>query len=79
MPAGWTRSKSGSAPGAARLNEDFVQGTVWSGQQVQAWVLAKFGKQVHLARSYEFMRAAGFSPQKPRPRHVKGNEQAKEK
>ena len=63
---------------AARLNEDFVQGTVWSGQQVQAWVLAKFGKQVHLARSYEFMRAAGFSPQKPRPRHVKGNEQAKE-
>ena len=63
---------------AARLNEDFVQGMVWSGQQVQAWVLAKFGKQVHLARSYEFMRAAGFSPQKPRPRHVKGNEQAKE-
>ena len=51
---------------------------MWSGLQVQAWVLAEYGKKVHLARSYEFMRAAGFSPQKPRPRHVKGDEQAKE-
>ena len=63
---------------AARLKEDFAQGTVWTGQAVQAWLLAEYGKDVHLARSYEFMRAAGFSPQKPRPRHVKGDEQAKE-
>lgn len=63
---------------AARLKEDFAQGTVWSGQQVQAWILAEYGKDVYLSRSYEFMRAAGFSPQKPRPRHVKGDEQVKE-
>ena len=63
---------------AARLKEDFAQGTVWTGQAVQAWLLAEYDKDVHLARSYEFMRAAGFSPQKPRPRHVKGDEQAKE-
>ena len=63
---------------AARLHVDFAQGKVWSGLQVQAWLLAEYGKEVHLARSYEFMRSAGFSPQKPRPRHVNGDEQAKE-
>ena len=36
---------------AARLNEDFVRGTVWSGQQVQAWILAGYGKDVYLSRS----------------------------
>ena len=51
---------------------------MWSGLQVQAWIQAEYGKDVYLSRSYEFMRAAGFSPQKPRPRHVNGDEQAKE-
>ncbi|MBZ9753636.1 winged helix-turn-helix domain-containing protein [Deinococcus sp. HMF7604] len=62
---------------AARLHADFAQGIVWSGKQVQDWVHAQFGKTVHLGRTYEFMRAAGFSPQKPRPRHVGGDEAAK--
>lgn len=62
---------------AARLHADFEQGIVWSGKQVQAWVQATTGKTVHLGRTYEFMRAAGFSPQKPRPQHVKGDEAAK--
>ena len=62
---------------AARLHADFEQGIVWSGKDVQTWVQAQFGKTVHLSRTYEFMRAAGFSPQKPRPRHVKGDETVK--
>lgn len=62
---------------AAQLQADFEQGTVWSGKDVQAWVHEQYGKTVHLGRTYEFMRSAGFSPQKPRPRHVKSDEAAK--
>jgi transposase len=63
---------------AARVAQDFEQGIVWEGKQVQAWIQAQFGKTVYLGRTYEFLRAAGFSPQKPRPHHVKGDELAKE-
>ena len=59
---------------AARLQADFEQGIVWSGKDVQMWVLEQCGKTVYLGRTYEFMQAAGFSLQKPRPRHVKGDE-----
>ncbi|WP_188970640.1 winged helix-turn-helix domain-containing protein [Deinococcus aerolatus] len=52
---------------AARLREDFEQGIVWSGKDVQTWVLEQCGKTVYLGRTYEFMRAAGFSPQNPGP------------
>ncbi|MBZ9753593.1 winged helix-turn-helix domain-containing protein [Deinococcus sp. HMF7604] len=62
---------------AARLHADFEQGLVWSGKEVQDWVRETTGKTVHLGRTYELMRAAGFSPQKPRPRHVNGDEVAK--
>ncbi|WP_188973350.1 winged helix-turn-helix domain-containing protein [Deinococcus aerolatus] len=58
---------------AARLREDFDQGIFWSGKMVQDWVQAHFGKTVYLSRTYEFMRLAGFSPQRPRPRHVGGD------
>ncbi|WP_157461743.1 winged helix-turn-helix domain-containing protein [Deinococcus arboris] len=61
---------------AAQLHADFEQGLVWSGKDVQAWVREHCGKTVYLGRAYEFMRAAGFSPQQPRPRHVKGDEAA---
>ena len=63
---------------AACLRSNFEQKIVWEGKQVQDWLLQTYGKQVYLSRTYEFMRAAGFSPQKPRPRHVKGDEAAKE-
>lgn len=58
---------------AARLHEDFQHGIVWEGKQLQAWILKEFGKEVYLGRTYEFMRAAGLSPQQPRPQHVKGD------
>ena len=63
---------------AARLHSDFKQQIVWEGKQVQDWILQTYGKQVYVSRTYEFMRAAGFSPQKPRPRHINGDEAAKE-
>lgn len=63
---------------AAQLHADFKQGVVWEGKRLQGWIKEQFGKEVYLGRTYEFMRAAGFSPQKPRPQHVKGDEAAKE-
>ena len=63
---------------AARLHSDFQQQIVWDGKQVKDWLLETYGKQVYVSRTYEFMRAAGFSPQKPRPRHTKGDDAAKE-
>lgn len=63
---------------AARLQEDFEQGIVWDGKKVQAWIQHEFGKEVYLGRTYELMRAAGLSPQKPRPQHVNGDQIAKE-
>lgn len=58
---------------AARLQADFEQGIVWDGKELQAWIKQDFGKDVYLSRTYEFMRSAGLSPQKPRPHHAKGD------
>ena len=63
---------------AAQLHADFAQGVVWEGKRLQEWIKEQFGKEVYLGRTYEFMRAAGFSPQQPRPQHVKGDQAAKE-
>ncbi len=63
---------------AAQLQQDFDQGIVWEGKQVQAWVKEQFGKDVYLGRTYEWLRAAGFTLQKPRPQHVNGDLAAKE-
>lgn len=63
---------------AAQLHTDFEQGVVWEGKRLQGWIKEQFGKEVYLGRTYEFMRAAGFSPQKPRPQHVKGDQATKE-
>nr|WP_272916879.1 winged helix-turn-helix domain-containing protein [Deinococcus xianganensis] len=63
---------------ATRLHADFEQDIVWSGKDVQNWLQEQYGLSVHLGRTYEFLRAAGFPPQRPRPRHVGGDEAAKE-
>ncbi|GGR23756.1 winged helix-turn-helix domain-containing protein [Deinococcus ruber] len=63
---------------AARLHRDVQQQIVWAGKQVQDWMLQTSGKQVSVSRTYEFMRAAGFSPQNPRPRQINGDEAVKE-
>lgn len=61
-----------------QLHADFEQGVVWDGKQVQTWIQTEFGKDVYIGRTYEFMRAAGFSPQRPRPQHVGSDADARE-
>lgn len=63
---------------AAQLHDDFAQGILWDGKKLHAWVRREFGKEVHLARVYEWLHAAGFSKQKPRPRHTGSSDEARE-
>lgn len=63
---------------AAAIKQDYDNGIVWDGKKGQAWVKERFGKEIYLGRSYEQMHAAGFSPQKPRPQHAKGDPVAQE-
>lgn len=63
---------------AQQLHADYEQGIVWDGKQVQTWIQREFGKDVYIGRTYEFMRAAGFSPQRPRPQHVGSDAAARE-
>ena len=63
---------------AARLHADFEQGIVWDGQKVVRWIKEQYGKDVYLSRTYELMRAAGFSPRQLRPQHIRGDPVAKE-
>ncbi|CAA9368908.1 MAG: hypothetical protein AVDCRST_MAG93-8232 [uncultured Chloroflexia bacterium] len=63
---------------AARLATDFEAGIVWDGPTLQRWIKEELGKDVYLGRTYEFMRAAGFSPRQLRPQHVKGDPAAQD-
>ena len=63
---------------AAALQQDFDQGVVWDGNRAQSWVKEVLGKEIYLGRGYERMHQAGFSPQRPRPQHKKGDPVAKE-
>lgn len=48
---------------------------IWTGRKVAAWIAKKTGKEkVWAQRGWEYLKACGYSVQKPRPRHQKGDE-----
>lgn len=51
---------------------------VWSGKAVVAWVKEQLGKDIDLARSYDYLKRLGFSLQRPRPRHAQADEAAQD-
>jgi transposase len=44
-------------------------GGLWTAKKVAAWINKKAGKHVHPTTAWRAMRASGFTPQVPRPRH----------
>lgn len=52
---------------------DELGGGVWNGAKVALWLEQQLGRRVHRQRGQEALRAAGFSCQVPRPRHVKAD------
>jgi transposase len=51
---------------------------VWSGKKVVAWIKEHVGKDIHLARSYDYLERLGFSLQRPRPRHAEADVEAQD-
>ena len=63
---------------AQAIRADYAQEIVWNGTRVQQWIKTTLGKDVYLARAYEFLDAVGFSQQTARPRHVEADDTAQE-
>lgn len=51
-----------------RLEADAARNVSWSGRDVQTWLREEYGLTVHLGRTYELLRAAGFAPRGARVR-----------
>ena len=61
------------------VRKDFEKGVVWDGAKVVRWLRRELDKDVHISRAYEALAAIGFSPQLPRPAHIKADRLAQER
>ena len=53
-------------------------GGLWTGPKLRAWVREHFQKELSLSPIYRFLEEAGFSLQRPRPQHRRGDGEAQE-
>jgi transposase len=59
------------------LQEPPEEGGIWNGPKVARWIAKKTGRQqVHPQRGWDYLRRLNYSGQRPRPRHVKADEEA---
>lgn len=85
------RDKRGEGKGAKKLlsdeemllfgqivRKDYEKGVIWNGKKVVEWVKEELGKEIYVSRGYEMLGAIGFSVQRVRPRHVKGDKEKQE-
>jgi transposase len=50
----------------------------WSGPQVARWMSERLGRTVWAQQGWVYLRRLGFTPHRPRPRHVKADAAAQE-
>jgi len=60
------------------VRRDYEEGILWNGKKVVGWVKEELGKELYVSRGYEMLGAIGFSVQRVRPRHVKGDKEKQE-
>ena len=48
-----------------------LDGGLWTGPKVAAWMAARLGREVWPQRGWDYLRKLGHSPQVPRPRNAK--------
>ncbi len=61
----------------AALAEPPPGGGLWTCAKVAAWIAARTGREaVPVQRGWVYLRRAGYSPQVPRPRHVRAADAA---
>lgn len=58
---------AGTAALATALTGPAPEGGVWTGRQAALWMSAYLGRPVRPQRGWEYLRQAGFTPQRPRP------------
>jgi transposase len=67
----------GRAALEAALAESPPGGGLWTCAKVAAWIAARTGREaVPAQRGWVYLRRAGYSPQVPRPRHVRAADAA---
>ena len=60
------------------LDEPPLDGGLWSGPKVAAWIFEQTGRQVHPQRGWEYLKRLQFSHRVLRPRHAKADLAAQE-
>jgi transposase len=58
---------------ATALDRQPLDGGLWTGPNVAAWMAATLGRPVHPQRGWEMRRRLGVRPNVPRPRHAKAD------
>lgn len=58
-----------------RLQSPPPDGGLWSGPKVARVLSEMLGRKVWPQRGWDYLRRLGYSPQRPRPKHLKGDEQ----
>jgi transposase len=53
------------------LAEPPLEGGLWTGPKVAAWMTARLGRKIWPQRGWDHLRKLGYSSQVPRPRHAK--------
>ncbi len=58
---------------AMALEGPAPDGGLWSGPKVAAWMSGQLGRPVRPQRGWDYLRRCGFTPHRPRPRHVQAD------
>ncbi len=58
------------------LHDPASDGGLWTGQKVADWIEKQTGRKTDFRRGWEYLRKLGLTLQRPRPRHVKADQQA---
>ncbi len=64
---------------AAVLAQRPPEGGLWSGPRVARWMSETLGRSVAPQRGWEALRRAGYTPQRPRPRHQEADADAQDR
>lgn len=56
------------------LQQPPVDGGLWSGPKVAAWMQAKLGREIDPRRGWDSLQRLGYSSRVPRPQHAKADE-----
>lgn len=74
----WLLSEAQKAQLEQALTQPPADGGLWNSRKVADWMAQATGQAVHPQRGWDYLRLLGYSPQVPRPRHLKTDPDAQE-